>query len=237
MLEINHIKKLFGNTEALKDVTMQIIPGRVTGILGQNGAGKTTLLRIVSGLLNPDAGTVLMDDQPVRQADIGLLMGGDVGLYQKLTARENILFFADLHGIDEKTANMRLEKLSEFFSLSPYLDKLAGELSRGTRQKVSIIRSVVHNPKVILFDEPETGLDFEAAHKISLFLTESAQEGKVILYSSHSVGNILASCSDAYVLHLGRVIDYCDVESIQRDYTSAQAQEMIYRMVCVRNKD
>jgi len=237
MLEIKHISKSFGKITALDDICLNINAGMVTGILGQNGAGKTTLLRIVSGLLTPDSGTVLLDQEPVKQENIGLLMGGDVGLYQKLTARENIMYFADLHGMNKKVASERLEKMAELFSLTAHLDQQAGELSRGTRQKVSIIRAVIHDPMMILFDEPETGLDFEAAHKITLFLTESAQNGKTVLYSSHSVGNILASCTDAYVLHLGKVIDYCNVEQIQQKYTSAQAQDMIYRMVCVPNNE
>ena len=235
MLEISHIDKRFDKTVALRDVVLKIEPGRVTGILGQSGAGKTTLLRIIGGLLRPDNGSVLLDGVPVGQKDIGLLMGGDVGLYHKLTARENIQYFADLHDMDKKTAADRIEQLAELFSLTPYLDRKAEELSRGTRQKVSIIRAVVHDPKLILFDEPETGLDFEAAQKINDFLTGAAKEGKTVLYSSHSVGNILASCFDAYILHLGRVIDYRNVEEIQREYTSAQAQDMIYRMVCVKD--
>lgn len=231
MLEISNIHKNFNKVIALNNVSCNIESGNVTGILGQNGAGKTTLLKIIGGLLKSECGHVHYQNKPIKQSDIAILMGGDVGLYPKLTAKENILYFADLHHIDHKIAEEYMFELANEFQLTEYLNRNAEGLSRGTKQKVSIIRAVIHKPEIILFDEPETGLDFDAAKSIASFLKRSAAAGKTVIYSSHSIGNILAVCHDAFILHHGEIVEHCLIDELQQGCTSSEAQDAIYRIV------
>ena len=230
-LVISDLSRSFRTVKALEHVSMDIQSGRVTGLLGQNGAGKTTLLKLIAGLLKPDSGQVSIDGAPVRKSQIGLLLGGDTGLYPNLTPRENIRYFADLHHVPEKVFNARLKEYGKQFSLDEYMDRPCGQLSRGTRQKTSIIRAMIHNPEIILFDEPETGLDFETTESIMAFLRDSAAADKLVLYSSHSIGTILTTCSTAVILHYGKTVETLDVRQIQENHSITEAYEIIERAV------
>ena len=176
MINIIDISKKFNTTDALIGVSFDVHEGEILGLLGENGAGKSTLLRIISTMLHPTSGTavvngydIIKNPKEVRKT-VGILFGSEVGLYERLTARENIEYFAQLNGMNKNDSDKRINYLIERFSFADYADKQVGTFSKGMKQKVSIARSIVHDPSVMLFDEPESGLDFKAARIVFDFM-------------------------------------------------------------------
>ncbi|WP_126425161.1 ABC transporter ATP-binding protein [Brevibacillus marinus] len=211
MIEVNHLSKRFREFVAVDDLSFTIQSGEVLGLLGENGAGKTTTMRIMATVLKPTAGDVLVagfsvcrQPQEVRRR-IGLLLGGDVGLYGRLTARENIRYFGHLYGMDEQTLKKRVEELSRTLQMEDFIDRRVNGFSRGMRQKVAIARTLVHDPQVILLDEPTTGLDVSAASVFRNLIVELRRAGKTILFSSHNMGEIEKLCDRVVIMHKGRL--------------------------------
>lgn len=236
---IEGITKKYDQKSVLENITHTFPAGSITGILGENGAGKTTLLRIISGITRPDAGRVRVENQDITGIvfpRMGVLLGGEVGLYQHLTAYENIEYFAHLHGIYGLPCMEKINYYAEQFHLLPYLRMPVKKLSRGNKQKTAIIRSIIHDPSILLFDEPELGLDFEASHIICQHILSSARGGKVVLYSSHSIGNILSLCQDAIVLHEGQLVQAFDVGDVQKRYSMSEAYHYIRQTVSAASK-
>ena len=228
MIEIKNISKNFKNKEALKDVSFKVDSGEILGLLGENGAGKSTLLRIISTMLLPSEGSaevegydILKSPQEVRK-NIGILFGSEVGLYERLTARENLEFFAKLNGMSNKESNERIDYLINKFSFAEYVDKKIITLSKGMKQKIAIARSVVHNPSVMLFDEPDSGLDFKASKTIFDFMEECKEEGKTIIFSSHSMENIKNYSDRIVVLHRGKITKIFRIEEYREKYSEKE---------------
>lgn len=157
MLEVRDISKKFKDTKVVDRLSFDVEDGQIIGLLGENGAGKTTTLRMISTMLKPTEGTiqvngydVIKNPSQVRK-QIGILFGGEVGIYDRLSARENIKYFGRLYGMNEEQMNKRIEELAEDLEMNEYMDKRAGKFSRGMKQKVSIARTIVHSPNVIYF--------------------------------------------------------------------------------------
>ena len=238
MIEIKNISKNFKNKEALKDVSFKVDSGEILGLLGENGAGKSTLLRIISTMLLPSEGSaevegydILKSPQEVRK-NIGILFGSEVGLYERLTARENLEFFAKLNGMSNKESNERIDYLINKFSFAEYVDKKIITLSKGMKQKIAIARSVVHNPSVMLFDEPDSGLDFKASKTIFDFMEECKEEGKTIIFSSHSMENIKNYSDRIVVLHRGKITKIFRIEEYREKYSEKEINNMLFNLVC-----
>ena len=199
MLEVKELSKKFKDAVVVDKLSFNVNKGEIVCLLGENGAGKTTTLRMISTMLKITSGEVKVNDydaskepEKVRR-EIGILFGGDIGLYDRLTGRENIRYFANLFGIKNDEANKRIDELSKDFGMEDYIDKKVGKFSRGMKQKVSISRSIVHNPSVMLFDEPSTGLDVRATRVVHQFIKKCKEENKTILFSSShiAVANLL----------------------------------------------
>ena len=168
MIKILGVSKKFKDKLALDNVSFDVNDGEIVGLLGENGAGKSTLLRIVSTMLIPSGGSVevngfdiLKNPDKVRK-HIGILFGSEVGLYERLTARENLDYFASLNGMNDEARKKRVDYLIDKFSFGDYSEKRVLNFSKGMKQKVAIARSVIHDPDSMLFDEPDSGLDFKA---------------------------------------------------------------------------
>lgn len=237
MIKISNISKNFKNTQALNGVSFDVNNGEIVGLLGENGAGKSTLLRIISTMLTPTEGTatvngydLIKNPKEVRK-NIGILFGSEVGLYERLTARENLEYFAQLNGMSKKEADARINLLIEKFSFKDYADKQVGTFSKGMKQKVAIARSVVHNPSVMLFDEPDSGLDFKAARIIFDFMELCKKEGKSIIFSSHSMENIKNYSDKMVVIHKGKIIKTFDVHEYREKYTDREINDMLFNLV------
>lgn len=238
MINILNVSKTFKTTEALKDVSFEVNDSEIVGLLGENGAGKSTLLRIISTMLSPTSGNVIVnnysildDPQNVRK-NIGILFGSEVGLYERLTARENLEYFAKLNGMPDSEITERVNHLVEKFSFADYADKQVGTFSKGMKQKVAVARSIVHNPSVMLFDEPDSGLDFKAAKIIFDFMEFCKKEGKSIIFSSHSMENIKNYSDRMVVIHKGTVVKTFDVHEYREKYTDREINNILFSLVC-----
>ncbi|MEG2739790.1 ABC transporter ATP-binding protein [Clostridium sp.] len=237
MLEIKNLTKKFKKATVVSDVSFKVNPGEIVGLLGENGAGKTTTLRMISTMLNITSGEAIVngfsaskDSIKVRN-EIGILFGGDVGLYDRLTARENIKYFANLYGISDKDADVRINELAKKFDMDEYIDKKVSKFSRGMKQKVSIARSIVHSPSVMLFDEPSTGLDVTAARTIQDFILDCKKEKKTILFSSHSMREVEKLCDRVVIINKGKLIEDSSIDTLKEKYNNNDLEEVFISLI------
>jgi sodium transport system ATP-binding protein len=196
---------------AVNNVSFTCQPGRVFSLLGPNGAGKTTTLRMISTILKPTSGdilvsgkSVLTESQEVRRK-IGFLTGS-TNLYERLTPEEIVKYFADLYGMSKSDFKARKEMLFEQLGINEFLKKRIGQMSTGMKQKVSIARSMIHDPDVIIFDEPTSGLDVITAHSIIELIRNCKSEGKTVIFSSHIMSEVDLLCDDLAIINKGKLI-------------------------------
>ncbi|UFJ41065.1 ATP-binding cassette domain-containing protein [Brevibacillus humidisoli] len=237
MIEVNQVTKRFGEFVAVHDLSFSIQSGEVLGLLGENGAGKTTTMRIMATVIAPTSGDIAVEGFSVRSQPmevrkrIGLLFGGDVGLYGRLTARENIRYFGHLYGMDERTLEQRVDHLSQALQMGEYIDRRVNGFSRGMKQKVAIARSLVHDPQVILLDEPTTGLDVSAASVFRNLIADLRQTGKTILFSSHNMGEVEKLCDRVVIMQRGRLRFTGTVSELKQDYHNDDLDEIFMQVV------
>lgn len=237
MLEINNVTKRFKKNTVIDNVSFTVNKGEVVGLLGENGAGKTTTLRMISTMLKVSEGEIKVnnfsvnkDPEKVRR-EIGILFGGDVGLYDRLSGRENIKYFANLYGLTDRQADKRINDLAKEFNMEEYIDKKVGKFSRGMKQKVSIARSIVHNPSVMLFDEPCTGLDVRATRTIQAFIRKCQGQGKTILLSSHSMTEVERLCDRVIIINKGKLLENCTIEDLKQKYNNYDLEEVFVKLI------
>jgi heme ABC exporter ATP-binding subunit CcmA len=206
-LEVQSVWKFFGEFAAVRDVTLDVPRGRILALLGRNGAGKTTLLRMMAGLLRPSRGKIetrdLNDSAIDPKAVIGMVGHGQ-WLYEDLTARENLEFFARLY--DVEGAAGKIDHWLEATALSPFRNARINEFSRGMRQRLAIARAFLHDPPVLLLDEPWTALDDRAMTLLSSLLLEAHSRQHTIVVCSHQLRETLEVATDLAVLDRGRLI-------------------------------
>lgn len=238
MIKILGVSKKFKDKLALDNVSFDVNDGEIVGLLGENGAGKSTLLRIVSTMLIPSSGSVevngfdiLKNPDKVRK-HIGILFGSEVGLYERLTARENLDYFASLNGMNDEARKKRVDYLIDKFSFGDYSEKRVLNFSKGMKQKVAIARSVIHDPDSMLFDEPDSGLDFKASKIIFDFMEECKQEGKSIIFSSHSMENIKNYSDRVVVIHKGKIAKIFRMKQYREKYTEREINDILFNLVC-----
>ena len=237
MIEVKNLSKAFKNSKAVDDLSFNLKSGEVVGLLGENGAGKTTTLRMMSTMLKPTLGSiningydVVKNSKEVRK-NISILFGGEVGLYDRLTARENIMYFANLYGIDEKEADKRVKELAKEFAMEDFLDKRVAKFSRGMKQKVSIARSIIHYPSVMLLDEPSTGLDVSAVRMVHEFILKCKLEGKTILFSSHSMREVEKLCDRVIIINKGKFIEEGTIEELKKKYNNDDLEDVFVNLI------
>lgn len=211
MIHTEKLCKRYGQKEAVIDLNLAVEPGELFGFLGPNGAGKTTTIRMLTGLLKPTSGTALVAGydilrEPMRaKAALGLLTETPF-LYSKLTGREFLAFMADLYQVPAQIQAREISRLIELFSLQEYADELIESYSHGTRQKIALCGVLVHNPSVILLDEPLTGLDPRSARVVKEVLRGLAERGKTVFMSSHVLEMVENMCDRVAIIHRGRLI-------------------------------
>ncbi len=195
---------------AVRDVAFTAPAGAIVGLLGPNGAGKTTLLRVLSTALRPTAGTasfdgvdIVRDPLEVRRR-LGFLSGA-TGLYGRLTPREMLAYFGALHGLSGDALRRRIDELVELLRMGDYVDRRNDTLSTGMKQKVSIARTLVHDPAIVVFDEPTTGLDVAAAETILRLVERCRDQGKTVLLSTHHLHEVERVCDTVVVIAQGRL--------------------------------
>jgi sodium transport system ATP-binding protein len=235
MISINEVTKRFQDKKtfitAVKHVSFTVQKGQVVGLLGENGAGKTTLLRTIATLLTPTDGSVTVAGFDTQKNPgevkkrIGVLFGGETGLYDRLTARENLEYFASLYGLSKHETKVRIDELARMFGMRDYLNRKVGGFSKGMRQKVAIARTLIHNPDIILFDEPTTGLDITSSNVFRQLVHQLKREGKTIIFSSHIMEEVSMLCDSVAMMHKGELVYHGDIEEL---YQSEGSQDLNY---------
>ena len=211
MIEVKDLHKAFGAVKAVDGVGFAARDGEITGLLGPNGAGKTTTLRMLYTLMTPDRGQVLVDgidaaaDPLAVRRRLGVLPDAR-GLYKRLTARENIEYFARLQGVGEAELHARREALVDALEMRDILDRRTEGFSQGQRVKTAIARALIHDPRNVILDEPTNGLDVMATRGLRRFMQQLKGEGRCVLFSSHIMQEVAALCDRIVVIAHGRVV-------------------------------
>ena len=211
MIAITGVRKRFGHVEAVRNVTFSAADGTVTGLLGHNGAGKTTTLRMLSGLMRPDAGTISVDGADVisnpaaAQRSMGLLPDSR-GLYPRLTPREHIRYFGELHGMSGTRIEERSDALVKWLGLEAVADRRVAGFSQGERTEVALARALVHQRRNVILDEPTNGLDVMSTRAMRALIRGLRQDGCCVLFSSHIMQEVSALCDRIVVIAQGTVV-------------------------------
>jgi sodium transport system ATP-binding protein len=210
MIEVRNLYKSFGDVKAVNGVSFEARDGEITGLLGPNGAGKTTTLRMLYSLLPPDSGEIRIDGlDPTRDAmQIKRTLGvvpDSRGLYSRLTARENISYFGELHGMNSDSIGERIENLTRTLDMGDFIDRRTEGFSQGQRVKVAIARAMVHEPQTVLMDEPSNGLDVMSTRALRDYIRELRQAGHSVVLSTHIMQEVAALCDRIVIIAEGEV--------------------------------
>ena len=210
LLRVKNVSKMFGNLNALDDLSVDIEKGSIIGLVGSNGAGKTTLLRLLCGLYRPSKGDVVfLKDGEEKNIDkfreaVGILPES-TGLYHRLTAWENIRYYSRLNGVSDSISWERTLRFSKALSFSNDLMRHTRGFSRGMRQKTAILRALAHGPEILLLDEPTAGLDVTSARLVRKLVLQLKEEGGTVIYSTHNLSEAEKVCDRILILHNGQL--------------------------------
>ncbi|MEW5974594.1 MAG: ABC transporter ATP-binding protein [Acidobacteriota bacterium] len=205
--------KKFGDVTAVDDVNLTVCSGEIVGLLGPNGAGKTTTLRMLAGILTPSSGDIriagknILQDPLLTKKRIGFL-SGDTQLYQRLTPREVLLYFGRLYELEESRLKARIERLIEDLEMSSFVSRSCGTLSSGQKQRANIARAFLHEPDLLILDEPTTALDVISGQFIVEAIRKERAAGRAVLFSTHIMGEAEYLCDRIYLIHEGRIVDH-----------------------------
>src|SRR5664280_719347 len=217
-LIIDSVSKRFGEVQALEGISLEIKPGEVFGFLGANGAGKTTAMRIVLDILRPDSGTITWDGRPNSDVprDTWGYLPEERGLYAKMNVLEQLVFFAKLQGVRGKAAEREVRDWLERFRIPEYADRRAEQLSKGNQQKIQFIAAILHDPQVLLMDEPFTGLDPINAALLKEAFLEMKDRGKTLIFSTHQMETVEELCEAIASVERGRVVVGGNLRDVRR---------------------
>ena len=208
ILSVQGVVKRYGNYAAVDHVTFDIPQGSIFGMLGPNGAGKTSLIRIITTITGPDEGKVLLDGQPLTTSSPTLMgyMPEERGLYKKMKVGDHLLYLAQLKGMDLRTAHKAIKSWMDKFEIQDWWNKKIEELSKGMQQKIQFISTVVHNPKLLILDEPFSGLDPINANLIKDEIYALNKQGTSIIFSTHRMEQVEEICEQIVLVNKGKVI-------------------------------
>ena len=222
ILQVENVSKQFVGHKALDDVSLNIPRGKVYGLLGPNGAGKTTLIRIINHITAPDSGRVVFNGHQLAAADV-VNMGylpEERGLYKKMKVGEQAVFFARLKGMNKKEAELRLRQWFEKFEITDWWDKKVSELSKGMAQKVQFIITVLHDPELLIFDEPFSGFDPINAKLLKDEILQLRDKGATIIFSAHNMVSVEELCDEITLINNSRNILSGKVDDVRKRYGS-----------------
>jgi ABC-2 type transport system ATP-binding protein len=211
IIKIDSLNKSFGKIKALDNLNLEIKRGELLGIIGPNGAGKTTAIRITSCILQPDSGNVLVDDMSIHRDQIKIksmigYLPEEPNLYERFKARDLLRYFAELYGVPKNRIDDRINELLKLVNMSNRADDRINTFSKGLRQRIGIARALIHDPKIIIFDEPTMGLDPATAHNIREFIRGLKGE-KTIILCTHYMDEADSLCDRVAILNQGKIID------------------------------
>jgi len=226
---VDRLRKTLGKNEVLRGISFEAGKGEIFGLLGPNGAGKTTTLRTICTLLSPDDGTinVLGFDTRAAPQEVRRRVGvvtAEIGVYPRLSARENITYFARLSEVADDDVRRQVDEVIDRLDMSSFARQRAESLSSGQKQKVAIARAIVHDPPVLMFDEPTSNLDVLASKEIRDFMVESKGRGKCVIFSTHVLHDAERLCDRVTIIHKGQVVGSgtpAEVRGSRRDLEDA----------------
>ncbi len=219
-LEARNIIKQYASHRALSDVSIQVPKGKIYGLLGPNGAGKTTLIRIINRITAPDSGEVFLNGRASLPSDIYNIgyLPEERGLYKKMKVKEHALFLAELKGLKKHEANRRIDEWFEKFNITSWKDKKVEELSKGMQQKIQFITTVIHDPELLILDEPFSGFDPVNAELLKKEILELKEKGKTIILSTHNMESVEALCDEITLINKSQVVLQGNVKEIRNKY-------------------
>jgi sodium transport system ATP-binding protein len=235
MIEARNLKKAFGAVQAVQDLSFSAPDGAITGLLGSNGAGKTTTLRMLCGVLQPDCGSVRIDDVPPStnprsvQSRVGALLD-HIGLYPRLTARENITYFGQLRGIPPVQLADRVEQVISQLGLESIAGRRTAGFPQGERMKTALARAILHSPRNLLLDEPANGLDVPSVRALRVLLREMRDSGMCIVFSSHILEEIRILCDNVAIVSAGCVVAQGSPAHLCHQTSSASLEDAFVKL-------
>ena len=241
MIEARGLSKRFqdkkrGQIRAVDNVSFTCQPGKIYGLLGANGAGKTTTLRMLATILEPTDGTAVVCgyeviEQPEKvRASVGFLSTA-TALYPRLTAQELVEYFGRLNGLDETTLKKRIDDIFDRLDMNGFRDRRCDKLSTGMKQKTSIARTLVHDPPVMIFDEPTTGLDVMTARSIIEFIRECRNRGKTVIFSTHIMTEVEKLCDTIGIIQSGKLLSEGTLEQLRDKHHEQDLEEIFVKVV------
>jgi sodium transport system ATP-binding protein len=240
MITAEHLRKTFktktGQVVAVDDVGFAARDGEITGLLGPNGAGKTTTLRMLYTLMAPEQGRVLVDERDVAEDPaaarraLGVLPDAR-GVYKRLTARENVRYFGELHGMTRAAIDARTRVLAEALQMEDFLDRQTEGFSQGQRTKTAIARALVHDPRNVILDEPTNGLDVMTTRGLRGFLKQLRDEGRCVIFSSHIMQEVAALCDRIVVIAHGRVTAQGTADELRAQTGEANLEDAFVKLI------
>ena len=237
MLEADHLVKRFHGTAVVDDVSFALHPGEITGYLGPNGSGKTTTVNMVLGLIEPSSGRILFNGADIAGDPIDFrrhvgYVPEQPHLYPYLSGFEYLELVADLRDMDVRVSRRRIAALLDVFALDPYAHAALSSYSKGMRQKVLIAAALLHNPALLVFDEPVSGLDATSALVFRHLLDALAADGKAVMYCSHELDAVEKACSRVLVLHQGKVVAHDRVDRLRERLAQSSLEGVFQQLVC-----
>ena len=226
-LEIDHVSKSYGTQKALSSVQFRVPKGKVFGLLGPNGAGKTTLLRMLNGITEPDSGTISFFGQPLSRHHLPRIgyLPEERGLYKTMRVGEQALYFAQLRGMEKADARAKLMHWFEKLEVDGWWNKEVSEVSKGMAQKIQFILSILHEPDLLILDEPLSGFDPINAQRVRNTIQELSEKGETtILLSTHDMGSVEEMCDEVALLHHGNLILKGPVQALRDNARDVQIQ-------------
>jgi sodium transport system ATP-binding protein len=241
MIDVKNLRKTYpdfrtGEFVALDGISFDAQQGQVLGLLGPNGAGKTTALRILSTVLKPTAGTVTVNGFDVlKQPDqvryqIGFV-SANTAIYDRMTAWELVRYFGQLYRVPRETLESRMEELFERFQMNEIRDTLGSKMSTGMKQKVSIVRALIHNPPVLIFDEATSGLDVLVAREVLQTVEQVRDQGKCVIFSSHIMSEIRRLCDRVAILYRGKILTQGTIQQLASEYQQDDLEELFHHLI------
>lgn len=222
MLEITNLTKTYGEKKAVDDLSLHIMPGEIYGFIGHNGAGKTTTIKAVCGILQFDAGEIRINgksvkDDPITCKSITAYIPDNPDLYEFMSGIEFLNFIADVFGVSGDERDSRIHKYAEIFELTSDLAQPIGAYSHGMKQKLALISALIHNPKLIVMDEPFVGLDPKSSHSLKVIMREHCENGGAIFFSTHVLEVAEKLCDKVAIIKDGRLIKSGTMEDVKGD--------------------
>ena len=242
MIALQQLSKSYGAQPAVRDISLEIPTGQLVGLLGPNGAGKSTTIKMLTGMLLPTSGTAQVEGHDIVRdpLEVKRIVGyvpESGAVFEALTAREYLRFVAALYSIPEAEADRRIDRFAAFFDLAPadLGGKPLSAFSKGMRQKVVITSALLHNPKIVFFDEPLNGLDANAALSFKTLITSLARDGKTIVYCSHILDVVERVCERVIIIHEGRIVADGTVQALREQAGAATLEGVFNKLTATEN--